>query len=194
MIVKDINILFLCEEVELMRTVDFETVSISFSFQHTWTDHYILLIVDDSIQFLGRHTQKVTYLIRKGTEIPDVSNRYDEFDVTSTLTAHLLLCHLNTASVADDSLVADTLVLAAGALIVLGRTKDALAEQAVTFRLICTIINGFRLSHLTIRIFQDLLWRSETDGNLRKIILYLCIFFESHVSISKLGVLKINQV
>lgn len=70
MIVKDIILLFLCEEVELMRTVDFETVSISFSFQHTWTDHYILLIVDDSIQFLGRHTQEVTYLIRKGTEIP----------------------------------------------------------------------------------------------------------------------------
>ena len=112
-----------------------------------------------------------------------MSNRYDKLNVTRAFTTNFLLCNLYTASVADDSLITDTLVLAAGAFIVLSRTKNTLAEQAITLRLICTIINGFRFSNLTIRIFQDLLWRSETDGNLRKIILYLCIFFESHVSI-----------
>ena len=177
-----------------MRTVQFKTISISLSLKNTRLDNYILLVVNDSIKFLGRHTQKVTNLVWKRTEIPNMSNRYDKFYVTRAFTTNFLLCNLYTASVADDSLITDTLVLAAGAFIVLSRTKNTLAEQAITLRLICTIINGFWFCNLTIRIFQDLLWRSETDGNLRKIILYLCIFFESHVSLYKLGVLKINQV
>ena len=45
------------------------------------------------------------------------------------------------------------------------------------------IVDGFRFGNLTKRIFQDLLRRSQTDGNLREIILYLNIFFESHVSV-----------
>ena len=55
-----------------------------------------------------------------------------QFDMTRALAAYLLLGNLDTASVADDTLVAYALVLAAGALIVLGRTEDALAEESVT--------------------------------------------------------------
>ena len=141
-----------------MRTVYFQSISICLTFHHTSLDNYILLVVDNSIKFLGWHTEEVTNLVRKRTEIPDVSYRNNEFDVTRTLTTNLLLSNLYTASVADDSLVADALVLTAGALIVLGRTKNALAEETITLRLVCSIINGFRLSNLTIRIFQDLLW------------------------------------
>ena len=141
-----------------MRTIQLNAVSISLTLKNTRLDHYILLVVDNSIKLLGWHTEKVTNLVRERTEVPDVSHWYNKLDVTRTLTTNLLLCNLYTASVADDSLITDTLVLAAGALIVLGRTKNALAEETITLRLICSIINGLRLSNLTIRIFQDLLW------------------------------------
>ena len=65
--------------------------------------------------------------------------------MASTLTAHLLLCNFNTASVADNAFVTDTLVLTAMAFIVFNRTKNTLAEQTVTLRLIRTVIDGFRL-------------------------------------------------
>ena len=141
-----------------MRTIQLNAVSISLTLENTRLDHYILLVVDNSIKLLSWHTEKVTNLVRERTEVPDVSHWYNKLDVTRTLTTNLLLCNLYTASVADDSLITDTLVLAAGTLIVLGRTKNALAEETITLRLICSIINGFRLSNLTIRIFQDLLW------------------------------------
>ncbi|CUP64932.1 Uncharacterised protein [Segatella copri] len=39
-----------------MRTVQFKTISISLSLKNTRLDNYILLVVNDSIKFLGRHT------------------------------------------------------------------------------------------------------------------------------------------
>ena len=70
--------------------------------------------------------------------------------MTGTLTTNFLLGNLNTATVADDTLIADALVLAAGTLVILGRTEDTLAEQTITLRLVCTIVDGLRLCHLTI--------------------------------------------
>ena len=102
-----------------------------------------------------------------------MGNGNHQFDVAGTLAANLLLSHLDTATVADDTLVADTLVLAAGTLIVLGRTEDALAEQAVTLRLIGAVIDGLRLGDLAVRALEDLLRRSQSDSNLREITLYL---------------------
>ena len=59
------------------------------------------------------------------------------------------LIGLHTTAVADDALVTDALVLAAGTLVVLRRTEDALAEQTVTLRLVGTIVDGLRLCNLT---------------------------------------------
>ena len=82
---------------------------------------------------------------------------HDELDVSGTLTAHLLLGNLNTATVADDALVANTLVLAAGALIVLRRTKDTLTEQAVALWLIGTVVDGLRFGNLAEAALEDVL-------------------------------------
>ena len=81
---------------------------------------------------------------------------------------------LNTATVADDAFVADALVLTAGALIVFRRTEDSLAEQAVTLRLVGAVVDGLGLGHLTIGVLLDCLRRGQANGNLGKIILYLC--------------------
>jgi len=69
--------------------------------------------------------------------------------VTHPLTAHLLAGDLDAAALADDALVADTLVLAAVALPVLGRTEDALAEEAVLLGLQRAVVDRLRLGYLT---------------------------------------------
>ena len=82
---------------------------------------------------------------------------HDELDMAAALTAHFLLGHLDTTTVAHDAFIADTLILAAGALVVLRRTEDTLAEQAVALGLIGTVVDGLRLGNLAIAILQDLL-------------------------------------
>lgn len=56
-----------------------------------------------------------------------MGNRHNEFDMSRTLTAHLLLCNLYTATVADDATIADALVLSTSTLEILCRTEYALA-------------------------------------------------------------------
>ena len=102
-----------------------------------------------------------------------MSDGNDEVDMTRTLSSHLLLCHLNTATVAHDALIAYALVLTAGTLIVFLRTEDALAEKSVTLGLVCTIVDGLWFSHLAERALEDLLRRSQTNGNFGEITLYL---------------------
>ena len=90
--------------------------------------------------------------------------------MASTLATHFLLCHFNTTSVADNTLIADTLVLAAMALVVLCRTKDTLAEETIALWLVSAVVDGFRLQHLTTTVLEDFLWRSKADGYLGEII------------------------
>ena len=131
----------------------------------TGLNYHVTLIVDDRLQLLRGDTQQVTDLRGQRLEVPDVNNGHYQRDVAHTLTTYLLLRNLDTASVADDTLITDTLVLTAVALVVLHRTEDALAEQTVALGLVGTIVDGFGFQHLTTRIFQNLLGRRQADGN-----------------------------
>ena len=84
-------------------------------------------------------------------------------DMSHTLTAHLLLRNLHTATIADDTLIADTLVLTAVALIVLHRAEDTLAEQTITLRLVRTVVDGLGFEHLAARLGTNLLGRGKTN-------------------------------
>ena len=121
-----------------------------------------------------------------------MSHRNHQLDVSGTLTAHFLLCHLNTTTVTDDTLITDTLVLSAGTLIVLSRTEDALAEQTVTLWFVGTIVDGFGFGDLAEATLEDLFRRSKTYGNLRKITLYFWIFLESHISILQFSIFNLQ--
>src|SRR5205814_3656195 len=79
------------------------------------------------------------------------------------LAAHLLPRHLDAAALADDPLVADALVLAAVALPVLGRTEDALAEEAVALRLQRPVVDRLGLGYLARRPVSDLLAGRKPD-------------------------------
>ena len=62
---------------------------------------------------------------------------------------YLLLGNFYTATVADNTTIADSLVLSAVALVILGRTEDLLAEETVTLRLVGPVVDGFRLQYLS---------------------------------------------
>src|SRR5437868_10819259 len=73
---------------------------------------------------------------------------------------------LDAALLADDALVLHPLVLAAQALVVLGRTEDARAEQAVTLGLERAVVDGLGLLDLAERPRTDLLRRGQSDTDL----------------------------
>ena len=96
--------------------------------------------------------------------------------MTHALAADLLLRHLDTAAVADDAAVADPLVLAAIALVILGRTENLLAEEAVTLRFVGAVVDGFRLEDLAARTLGDVLRRRKRDADRLEVALYLIVF------------------
>ena len=100
-----------------------------------------------------------------------MSHGHNEFDMSAALTTYFFLCDLHAATVTDDTLIADALVLSAMALIVLGGTEDSLAEEAVALGLVGAIINSLRLQYLAEGVLLDFLGRCKSDGNLGEIIL-----------------------
>ena len=141
-----------------MRTIQILIcIGILHTFYDTRLDDNIFLIVNNSIKLLCWHTKKVTNLVRKTTEIPDMSNRDNQFNMSSTLTTYLLLCYLNTTTIAYNTLITDTLVLTAGTLVILCWTEYTLAEQTITFWFIGTIVDSLWLGYLTKRVLKNLL-------------------------------------
>ena len=83
--------------------------------------------------------------------------------MSHTLTADAGLGNLNTASVADNTFVSDFLVFTAVTFPVLGRPENTFTEQAVSFRLQRSVIDGFGLLYLTSGPVPDLFRRSQAD-------------------------------
>src|SRR6202042_2225016 len=119
--------------------------------------------VQDLLELLGSDVEQVPDAARHALEEPDVRDGSGQVDVAHALTANLLPRHLDAAALADDALVADALVLAAVALPVLGRTEDALAEEAVALGLERAVVDRLRLGDLSRTPAADLLGGGETD-------------------------------
>ncbi len=66
---------------------------------------------------------------------------HHELDMTHAFATHLLFSNLNTATVADNALVADTLILSAVAFVVLYRAENAFAEKSVALGLVCAVVD-----------------------------------------------------
>ena len=80
-----------------------------------------------------------------------MGDRAGQVDMTHALTAHLGLGNLDATFFTDYAAVLETLVLAAKTFIVFYRAENLGAEQAVTFRLEGTVVDGFRFFDFTIR-------------------------------------------
>ena len=77
-------------------------------------------------------------------------HRAGQLDVTHALTPHLGKSDFNTALFANHATVFEAFVLAAQTFIVLDRSKNLGTEQAVTFRLESTIVDGLGLLHFSV--------------------------------------------
>ena len=105
-----------------------------------------------------------------------MSYRHRESDVSHPLATYLLLSDLDAASVADDSAVPDPLVLAAIALVVLGRTEDLFTEKTVALRLVSPVVHRLRLEDLSVGPVDDVLRRCKRDADPLEIASDLIIF------------------
>ena len=109
-------------------------------------------------------------------------NRHHEPDMAHALATHLLLGHLHAATVADDALVADALVLAAIAFVVLHGAENALAKKTVALRFVRTVVDGLRLQNLAVAPFEDVLRRSEREGDgVERLIGPIGFLFKRHM-------------
>ena len=104
--------------------------------------------VQDLLELLRSHVEQVADPARHALEEPDVRHGRGQVDVAHALAANLRAGDLDAAPLAHDALVADALVLTAVALPVLGRTEDALAEQAVLLGLERPVVDRLRLGDL----------------------------------------------
>src|SRR5258706_14308186 len=83
--------------------------------------------------------------------------------MTHALAPDLGQRHLDAALLADHTAMLQALVFAAQALVVLDRSEDLGAEQAVAFRLEGPVVDRLGLLHFAERPRADLLRRGDTD-------------------------------
>src|ERR1700674_5170599 len=95
-----------------------------------------------------------------------MGDRRSERNMPHALAPHPRQGHLNAAFLADDALIFHPLVFAAQALVVLDRSKNARAEQAVALRLERAIIDRLGLLDLAERPGQNLLRARDRDLDL----------------------------
>ena len=149
-------------------------------------DHDITLVVDHGVELLGGESEKVTNLVGERAEVPDMSYGHNELDVTHTLAAHLFLGDLDLTAVARDALVADALVFAAMALVVLDGTEDALAEKAVALGLVGAVVDGLGFQHFAARLLENLLGRCKSDGDFGESGFLFVVFSKSHIYVMEI--------
>ena len=82
-----------------------------------------------------------------------------------TLTTHLSQRNFYAALFTDDAAMLHALVLAAQAFVVLDRTENACAEQAVALRLERAVVDRLGLLDLAIRPRPDLLRAGDGDAD-----------------------------
>ncbi len=162
------------------------------AFHRAGLNDVVALVVDDLVELLCRYAQQVAYLVGKRAVVPDVGHGHHELDVSATLTPHFFLCDIDAATVARDAFVANALVLAAVAFVVLRWAEDAFAEESIALGLVCAVVDGLGLHNLAVGLLQYLLRRGQADGYLGEVGLYLVFFLESHVDYFSLLILSVD--
>ena len=110
----------------------------------------IIFVIEHAFEIACRHIQHHAHPAGGTFKKPDVAHRHRQLNVPHAFAAHTGNRHFHTAAITDHALVLDAFVFAAGAFPVLGRAKDALAEQAAFFRLECAVIYRFRILDLAV--------------------------------------------
>ena len=181
-----LEILAAASEIELHVLVDGLTLTDNLGLQRSEILVTALLVnrndkvgskVDDLLEllglelFLGLGAHEEVGEPRTGaTQVPDVHGRGGELDMAHPLTANLRAGHLDATALTDDALEANPLVLTAGALPVLGRTEDLLAEEAVLLGLERAVVDGLGLLDLTVGPHADAVRGREPNFQVGEIV------------------------
>src|SRR6185437_2663445 len=118
-------------------------------------DH-IALEIENPLELLQLHVEQQADAARQRLQEPDVRDRSGQFDMAHALTADFRDGDLDAAFLADDSLVLHALVLAAQAFVILDRSEDASAEEAVTLRFKRAVVDRLGPLDLAERPAADL--------------------------------------
>jgi hypothetical protein len=132
--------------------------------------HHVVLVVDDALERAGGHVEEQAEAARHALEEPDVRDRHRELDVAHALAPDAGDGHLDAAAIADDILVLDAFVFAAGALVVTHRAEDLLAEKTTRLGLEGAVIDGLGVLDLTLRPRADGFRRGDGDRNIVELI------------------------
>src|SRR5690606_5649832 len=119
--------------------------------------------VQHALELLELHVEQQADARRQRLQEPDVRDRRGELDMAHALAADLGHRDFDAAFFADDALVFHALILAAQAFIILDRTEDARAEQAVTLGLERAVVDRFGLLDLAERPRTDTLGARDAD-------------------------------
>ena len=126
-------------------------------------DHDVGFEVQDALDVAQGHVQHQADARGQRLEEPDVRGRRGQLDVAHALAAHLGQRHFRAALLADHAAVLHALVLAAQALVVLDRSEDRGAEQAVALRLEGAVVDRLGLLHFAERPRADQVRRRQRD-------------------------------
>ena len=129
-------------------------------------DDAVGLEVQDPLEVLEGHVEQKADARGQRLQEPDVGDRGGQLDMAHAVAPDARQRHLDAALLTDDALVLHALVLAAQALIILDRPKDARAEQAVALGLEGPVVDGLGLLDLAVRPGEDLLRRRDRNLDL----------------------------
>ena len=130
-----------------------------------WVADHVGFKVEHPLDVAQRHVKHHAKARRKRLQEPDVRGRRSQFDMAHAVAPNLGQRHFDAAFLADHATMLEALVLAAQALVVLDRTKNLGAEQAIAFRLEGTIVDGFGLLDFAKGPGTDLFGRGQANGN-----------------------------
>ena len=153
---------------ELAHAIDGQEALLLDAGHRPGIDDHVLLEVQDLLEVAERHVEELADPARQPLEEPDVGDGGRELDVAHALAPHARPRDLDAALVADHARELHALVLAAGALVVLGGPEDPGAEQAVPLGLERPVVDRLGLLHLTVRPVADLLGRGQLDADRAK--------------------------
>ena len=137
----------------------------SLQIRHARIAHDERFEVENPLDVAQRHVEQQPHARGQGLQVPDVGDRTRQLDVSHALPADFRQGDLDSALLADDAAVLETLVLAAQAFVVLDRPENLRAEQTVALGLERTVVDGLRLLYFTIGPGSDLVRRCESDPN-----------------------------
>ncbi len=125
--------------------------------------HDITGEVDHLLNVGGRNAENKSDARRHAAEEPNVGNRNAKLNMTHAFTAHYSAGNFNSALLASNALVANTAILLAGTLVVLNRTENAFIEEAVLFRTLGAVVDGFGLGDFAVRPLKNALGTGEFE-------------------------------